>query len=166
MVQGDVKQSVQIGVLLLVALYFFYTASNPGSWHFLDSVDLIFHEAGHFIFFFLGDFIQMAGGTIMQILVPLVCVLHFYVHKQYYTACLVTFWLGQSFINVSVYARDAVAMQLPLLGGGIHDWNYMLSSLGLLEYTEGIAHSIFFIGIVLYTTATYIGVLVLYRIKQ
>jgi hypothetical protein len=56
----------------------------------------------------------------------------------------VLFWVGESLLNVSVYAADSVRMQLPLLGGdnSIHDWNYMLDHLGLLRQTAGIALAI------------------------
>jgi hypothetical protein len=51
------------------------------------------------------------------------------------------FWVGESILNVSIYAGDSVALQLPLLGGenSIHDWNYMLSSLNLLPSTAAVA---------------------------
>ncbi|MEK7855231.1 MAG: hypothetical protein AAB288_04005, partial [Acidobacteriota bacterium] len=35
--------------------------------------------------------------------------------------------------------QDAIAMQLPLVGGGIHDWNWMLTRFGLLSSTGTIA---------------------------
>ena len=60
-------------------------------------------------------------------------------------AAIVLFWVGQSIINVWVYASDAVVMQLMLTSGttgsegGFHDWNYMLTRLGLIGSTKTIA---------------------------
>ncbi len=50
-------------------------------------------------------------------------------------------WVGQNLINVSVYAGDAIVMQLPLLGGegSFHDWHYLLSTLGILSWTPEVA---------------------------
>ena len=56
------------------------------------------------------------------------------------------FWVGQSILNVYVYAQDAVTMLLPLVGGGIHDWNWMLERLGWLGYTKSIAGMIRLVG--------------------
>ena len=58
-------------------------------------------------------------------------------------------WVGQNIINVSVYAGDAVAMQLPLLGGDsvIHDWNYLLGTLHVLKWAPEVAGILFALGI-------------------
>jgi hypothetical protein len=52
-------------------------------------------------------------------------------------------------LNVSIYAGDAMKMQLDLLGGDavIHDWNYLLSALGILRYTPIIASTIYATGL-------------------
>ncbi len=49
---------------------------------------------------------------------------------------------------LSVYAGDSVALQLPLLGGqdSMHDWNYLLDSLGLLRSTGKVAGAIRLLG--------------------
>ena len=48
---------------------------------------------------------------------------YFCYQQQFYSAAMVLFWVGESVLNVSVYAGDSVALQLPLLGGenSIHD---------------------------------------------
>ncbi len=134
--------------VFLTAWYFILAAKNPEEWRFIDGVNLIFHEAGHSIVFFLGEFVQIAAGSIFQILVPAVLSLYFFGKKQFFSASLLLFWVGQSFVNISVYAKDSILMNLPLLGGDstIHDWNYMLTNLGLLEYTAFIGGAIWFLG--------------------
>ena len=42
------------------------------------------------------------------------------------------FWTGESITDVAIYMADARTMALPLVGGGHHDWNYLLGTLGLL----------------------------------
>lgn len=104
-------------------------------------MNLLIHEAGHPLFGLFGEFIGFAGGTLMQLLIPAAFVVHFLREGKPFSASLVLFWLGQSFLNVSVYAADAQAMELPLFGAGdrIHDWNWMLSELNLLPATPLIA---------------------------
>jgi hypothetical protein len=60
-------------------------------------------------------------------------------------------WLGQNLISISVYIRDAIPMNLSLLGGDYvtHDWNYILGELGLLPQSILIADMVTILG---YTT--------------
>ena len=124
--------------------YFIQAAATPETYRFLDSVDLIFHEAGHWIFALGPQWLDVAGGSIMQCLVPLICVLTSLYQGRRFTAALIGFWLAQNILNVSVYAADALKMQLPLLGGDstTHDWNWLLWHFGQLRHTAAIAGAI------------------------
>jgi len=126
---------------ILVILYFLWCAFDPSEWRLIDGVNLVIHEAGHIVFRPLGEFMTIAGGSLFQVIMPALFVIYFAHHQNLYSASMVLFWVGQSTLNVSVYAGDAVAMQLPLLGGPdtIHDWNYLLTSLNLLGETGTVA---------------------------
>jgi len=126
--------------------YFFSRAADRNGYHFLDNVDLVIHEAGHVIFLPFGEFIGMAGGTILQLLAPLVFVAYFFLREERFSAGIMMLWLGQSFINVARYAGDAIAMELPLIGGGIHDWNWMLTSLNMLNKTALVSDAFYYSG--------------------
>lgn len=159
--KDKLKQTLKVATFMFLGFYFTSISINPlDDWHIIDSVNLIFHEAGHAIFFFLGDFVQIVGGSLMQVLIPASVTYYFYKRKEYFSACVVLFWVGQSFVNVSVYAGDAVAMQLPLLGGEgvIHDWNYLLSSLHMLSATPIVSEMFFLSGFALYIIAVYFGI--------
>ena len=127
---------------LLLGVYFLhyaYYAKDIDNWNIIDSVDLIFHEAGHMIFIFFGEFMHVLGGSLFQIFFPIVFVLYFLIwRRELFSASILLFWVGQNIINVSVYIGDSIRQELPLLGGdgAIHDWNYLLSTTGLLKYTE------------------------------
>lgn len=138
----------RLAVTGVAGAYFLSVAWDPQRWRLLDSVNLLIHEAGHPLFAVFGEFMGFAGGTLMQLLIPLAFVLHFLREGKPFQALLVLFWLGQSLLNVSVYAADAQAMALPLFGGGdrIHDWNWMLDSLNLLGATPLIAGTIRLLG--------------------
>ena len=132
----------------LAGLYFLWCAWNPYEWHLIDGVNLLIHEAGHLFFRPLGEFMMIAGGSLFQIIMPAIFVGYFVRQKNFYSAAMVLFWVGESMLNVSVYAGDSLALQLPLLGGedSIHDWNYMLGQLGMLKSTPKIAGLIRFLG--------------------
>ncbi|MFN6964697.1 MAG: hypothetical protein ACK4S4_13150 [Pyrinomonadaceae bacterium] len=131
---------------LLAAVYFLWIAYDPMQGSFLDLVDLPVHETGHLVFRPLGEFMGIAGGTLFQVIVPGVFVGYFaFWQRSAYSAAIVLFWVGQSLLNVWVYAADAVKMQLVLTSGltgsegGFHDWNYMLTETGLIGSAGAVA---------------------------
>lgn len=137
-----------IGVAL-ACLYFWYYVKTYTEWHFIDNVNLVFHEAGHAIFFFTGEFCNIAAGSIFQIALPLFISLYFFAQKEKISAALCLLWVGQNMLNVSLYVKDSIVMQLSLLGGDsvIHDWNYLLSTTNTIQYSSNIALSFYILGI-------------------
>lgn len=129
----------------VLSLYFLSIAYNPLAGSFLDIVDLPIHETGHLLFRLFGEFMMIAGGSLFQVIVPAVFVGYFAWHQKYYSAGIVLFWVGQSIINVFIYASDAVVMQLVLTSGltgsegSFHDWNYLLTETGLIGSTKTVA---------------------------
>jgi hypothetical protein len=144
---------VNIGYLIgigVASLYSLYYAFTPTEWHFIDYANLIFHEAGHGMFMFFGEFTSTLMGSGVQILLPFFISLYFFFKDQKISAGIVLMWTGFNLINVSIYAGDALTRQLPLLGGDnvIHDWNYLLSSLNLLPYTAQVAGIFYALGFI------------------
>lgn len=139
---------------VVIGFYFLWIAYDPMQGSFLDLVDLPIHETGHLIFRILGEFMGVAGGSLFQVIVPAVFVGYFVWNRKFYSAAIVLFWVGQSILNVWVYAADAVAGQLVLTSGlsgsegGFHDWNYLLDRLHLLNSTKTVAGTIRFAGTV------------------
>lgn len=134
--------------LIICGLYFFYCISTDG-WHLIDSVDLVIHEAGHWIFIFFGQFLHILGGSLTQVLLPLIFSLYFYLRKDVFSGSLVLMWVGYNLVNVSIYIGDSYYMQLPLLGGDsvIHDWNFLLTELNILSWYKIISATTRTIGI-------------------
>lgn len=139
---------------VLLSIYFLWIAWDPMQGSFLDNVDLPIHETGHLLFRVLGEFMMIAGGSLFQMIFPSVFVGYFIWQKSYYSAAIVLLWVGQSILNVWVYAADAVVMRLVLTSGftgtegSFHDWNYMLTATGLMNSTKTVAGVIRFIGTV------------------
>ena len=107
-------------------------------YHFIDGVNLAFHEAGHLFFSFFGQTIQFLGGTIGQLFFPAACCVHFIRREQSVEAAICCIWFAESLMYTARYLADAQALALPLVGGQIHDWNWLLSRAGLLGHCETI----------------------------
>ncbi len=139
-------------IILPIALIW---SLNRGEFGLLDNIDLVIHEAGHFFFSILGKFIYTLGGTLMQIILPSI-IAGFFLRNNYRTGFQFSLlWLGQNFINISVYAADARARKLPLLGGNkvYHDWHYLLGELGMLEQDQIVGYFFFAIAILIFIIA-------------
>lgn len=129
----------------VLSIYFLWIAYDPMLGSFLDLVDLPIHETGHLVFRLFGEFMGIAGGSLFQVILPAVFVGYFIWREQYYSAAIVMLWVGQSILNVWVYAADAVVMRLVLTSGftgsegSFHDWNYLLTRTGLIGSTKIVA---------------------------
>jgi hypothetical protein len=124
-------------VVVALAVYVAWLAFGY-RYHFLDGVNLLIHEAGHVVFSPLGQTISVAGGTILQLLFPLAFVAHFWRRGQQFGAAVCGVWASESLMYTARYLGDAQAQELPLIGGHIHDWNYLLGQAGLLESASGL----------------------------
>jgi hypothetical protein len=123
----------------------------------LSLLSFLIHEAGHPIFGLLGFFIGALGGTLAQVLFPLgVGCLAFW-QKRPITAMFFAFWLGRGLTEISTYIGDARSQSLPLFSpqsafGGpepIHDWHYLLGTLGLLPFDHWIAGGVYGLGVLI-----------------
>ncbi len=105
----------------------------------LDSANLALHEAGHPLVGILSSRLGVYGGTIFQLAFPLAAAWDFRRrgHAPGVAACGV--WLGENLLNVARYMADARAGELPLVGGGDHDWLEIFTRWGLLAHDTRIA---------------------------
>lgn len=142
-------------VATLLVLYFTWCNIQEFR-HFrtlLDTVIFPIHEVGHYLFIPFGRFMTIAGGTIFQILVPVFCTITFFSRGEKFSAAVTTMWLGNSFFGISIYARDAIYMELPLSnfsgpseGNEGHDWHNMLMATNMLHHTDLVANFFVFLG--------------------
>jgi hypothetical protein len=110
----------------------------------LGALNLGIHEAGHLLFGWLpGEFLMVAGGTILQLAAPLASAWMFARQPDYFAVSFSGTWLATNLYNVATYMADARELDLPLVsvGGGEadHDWNFMLSALHLLDWDTRLA---------------------------
>jgi hypothetical protein len=122
---------------------------------FLHLPNLVFHEAGHFIFMPLGQFMSVLGGSLMQVLIPVVAAIAFVKQAQPFGAAICVWWAGQNLVDLAPYIADARALQLVLLGGRTgaevegHDWEFILTRLRLMQYDQGIGRAVHAVGVLI-----------------
>jgi hypothetical protein len=116
------------------------------------AINLGIHEAGHFVFAALGPFLHAAGGTILQLLAPLVALVLFVRQPDWFGAAVCLGWLSTNLHHVGTYMADADEMRLPLVTVGpadavTHDWRFLFERMDLLHRcetvgaaTHGLAH--------------------------
>ncbi|MCK5475155.1 MAG: hypothetical protein KAI71_01050 [Candidatus Pacebacteria bacterium] len=136
-------------VVVIAIIYFAQYIIDPFHFGFLYVVNLVIHEAGHVFFMFFGELLYASGGTIFQLSVPFIFIAYFCFKKEFFSAFILLFWLGQNFINVAVYMGDAVERELPLLGGNNvrHDWYAIFSYLNILQLTDILSTITYSIGV-------------------
>ena len=111
--------------------------------YILSMANLVFHEAGHIILIPLGQFMSTLGGSLFQVVIPLVFLIAFLKRPDPFAAAVMLWWTGQNLIDLAPYIADARAQRLILLGGvtgrdqpGYHDWNNLLTRLDSLQYDQ------------------------------
>ena len=109
-------------------------------------LNLGIHELGHMVFRPGGEFLHVAGGTILQLLVPLISIVMFLRQRDYFALSLSGVWLSTNLYNVATYMADARVQILPLVtpGGGHaeHDWYHLFIRMGLLSHDTAIAAAV------------------------
>jgi hypothetical protein len=127
---------------------------------FLHLISLPFHEAGHVIFSPFGELMTSFGGSLAQVLVPIICGVAFLTTSpNRFGAAVMCWWAGQNLMDVAVYVNDARTLSLTLLGGHTgaevegHDWEKILTLTGMLWRDHQIASAAHGIGAVMMIAA-------------
>jgi hypothetical protein len=167
-------RGVLLVALALWSLSFFAMAMDGDrlAASFMHLVHLPFHEAGHIVFMPFGSLLTALGGTLMQLLVPLLCAGALLRRLDRFGAAVGLWWTGQSLMDIAPYVADARALRLMLLGGHTgaevegHDWEAILSTLGWLRYDVTLGRAANLLGILLMLAALAWGARVLWRQRQ
>ena len=118
----------------------------------LDLFDLGMHELGHLLTGLLPRMVMFLSGSVLQVAVPLGLAAYFLSRRSEWASagfCLA--WAGTSARDVAVYVADAPAQALPLIGGGTHDWAYLLGPQGFdcIDRAGAIAGFVEIVGLVM-----------------
>ena len=166
------SKAVFLALLSVYGLKLIFTSilAFPDSGWWLHSVNLTFHEAGHVLFMPFGRFLHVLGGSLGQLFVPTTLIGAFLFKRDIFGSVVGTWWLGESFLDISPYINDARAGQLMLLGGvtgseveDYHDWEVLLTKPGMMQYDHALARFTFTIGSLLMLTAMIWGGYILWK---
>jgi hypothetical protein len=118
---------------------------------FMHAILLPIHEAGHILFIPFGHFMTILGGSLFQLLLPLIAAgAVLWQNRDPFGAALGVWWCGVSLMDLAPYIYDAKEPRLILLGGhtgedGPHDWIYLLDVFHKVERSQAygaVAHKL------------------------
>jgi hypothetical protein len=127
-----------IGWLVFYALFLLHAMTSETQFLLIDHVNLVVHEAGHFFFSWFGETLTILGGTLMQLLVPLLIGIHFWWHRHTTAVTFCSFWFFENFLYIGTYMADARRVSLPLVGSGEHDWEILFGQWDVLHLDQTI----------------------------
>jgi hypothetical protein len=140
---------------------------------FLHLVSIPFHEAGHIAFAPFGDLLMSLGGSLTQVLVPVICMIAFLTTSPNpFGAAVMAWWAGENLTDVAMYIDDARSLQLVLLGGRTgaevegHDWERILQLTGALHRDHQLAGIAQFLGAALMLGALGWAIAIVVREKR
>lgn len=133
--------AIGAGLFSLVVL-----VSESGFVFLIDHANLLFHEAGHPIIGVFSSRLEPYGGTIGQLVFPIVLAVSFWRKEQPLSFAGSLIWFFENWLNIARYMADARAQELPLVGGGDHDWNTIFDRWNVLAYDTRIATFVKIIG--------------------
>jgi len=120
-------------------LFLLHAARSKSGFLLLDHVILVIHEGGHFFFGWFGETLGILGGTLGELLVPLLIAAYFVWHRQTAGVAFASFWCFENFLYIATYMADARTVALPLVGGGEHDWELLFAQWGVLQHDRAVA---------------------------
>jgi hypothetical protein len=127
-----------IAWLCFYALFLLYALTSRSGFLILDYVNLIIHEGGHFFFSWFGNTIMVLGGTLGELLVPLLWAIYFFWQREATGLAFSSFWFFENFPYIGTYMADARSAALPLVGFGDSDWEILFTQWGLLAQDQKI----------------------------
>ena len=134
-------QLIGFGIGMVVFLIII-RVSEPGFIFLLDHANLLFHEAGHPVIGIFSARLEPYGGTIGQLTFPVIVAVSCWRKGQALGFAAAIIWFFENWLNIARYMADARTLQLPLVGGGDHDWNTILARWDILMYETRIAHAL------------------------
>ncbi len=136
----------RVALVLLLALHSNTWMKDPtlgpqdGQW-ILHGVELGIHETGHLLFMAFGETMHILGGSLFQLVIPIVFAIAFWRRGDRFAAAICGWWLAVGFWDVAIYVADARVQELDLVGGGEHDWGMLLEQWGRIKQAESLGRS-------------------------
>ena len=136
-----VSRAAGIVWIIFYLLFLLYATADHTGFLFIDYVNLIIHEGGHFFFSWFGHTIMILGGTLGELLVPLLCAAYFCGKRETTAVAFCSFWFFENFLYIGTYMADARTAALPLVGSEESDWAILFGQWGMLARDQQIGHT-------------------------
>ena len=134
-------------------LYQHYRFANESVAHLII---LPIHETGHLVFMAFGEMLHAAGGSLFQILFPLIFAGYFLNRRRCFAATVPLWFAGVSAVDIVTYIKDAPYGEMELIGGE-HDWSYLLGETRWMHASEKIGDAVLHFGGLLMLAAFLLG---------
>ena len=139
-----VSKLARSGWLAFYVVFLLYALRDKSGFLLIDYVFVPIHEGGHLLFSYFGHTLMVAGGTLLQLGVPLMLAVYFAFRRQVPGTAFCSFFFFENFLNVATYMADARRMALTYITVGDpdlaeHDWQTLFSLMGVLGYDTRIA---------------------------
>jgi len=151
-----VPRPAAVATIVFYAWFLWYAVGKEGGdFLFLDSGNAVIHEGGHALFSYLGDFMNVVGGTLLELLVPFLLAMGFYVRRQPVGFSLFSLVVFENLLYVAHYMSTARSLegQYIAIGAGamsgdemdpnMHDWHNLFSRFGVLQHDIEISRFVF-----------------------
>lgn len=135
-------------------LYRHWPEANNSITH---AIILPIHESGHMIFMAFGEMLHAAGGSIFQILFPLIFAGYFFRRGDRWAATIPLWFAGVSAVDIVGYIKDAPIGEMELIGGE-HDWSYILGETRWMHASARIGDAVLHFGGTLMVAALVLGI--------
>ena len=137
-----VSRLAGIAWLVVYLLFLLYAVLDRTGFLFVDYVNLMIHEGGHFFFSWFGDTIRILGGTLGELIVPLLCAAAFWWRRETTAVAFCSFWFFENFLYIGTYMSDARTSTLPLVGGDESDWTILFGQWNVLVHDQQIGQTV------------------------
>jgi hypothetical protein len=135
-----------IAWLVFYFLFLLYAAADRTGFLVIDYANLMIHEGGHFFFSWFGHTIMILGGTLGELIVPLLCAAFFWWKRETTAVAFCSFWFFENFLYIGTYMADARTSALPLVGSEDSDWTILFTQWDILIHDQQIGHAMRVLG--------------------
>jgi len=137
---------IRLPLLLYLTYAFVQHLRDPTYGSFLFGwITVLIHELGHVALGWGPQFLAVAGGTLFQLGAPVASAFIFFRQRDYFAITVAGCWLSFSMFQMATYVADAREFALDYVtvgsgeGEGVHDWDFLLTGVGLLEQEKRLA---------------------------
>jgi hypothetical protein len=124
-------------LFMLLAFQALKPLRERGDWTLFSGIIFGAHEFGHLFWSFAGEWMAIAGGSLTQLLIPIGAAAVVYRSRDWFGIAVCGIFLATSLAELSWYIADARNEMMDLVSfspdGAVHDWNYLLGSIGWLK---------------------------------